>query len=63
MDIRKLENEIQLLQNELYRLANETNQYTLGDILKISELLDEKIVIYQKLNFPKGTKVNEYNLR
>nr|WP_018933795.1 Spo0E family sporulation regulatory protein-aspartic acid phosphatase [Gracilibacillus lacisalsi] len=56
MDIRKLEAEIRSLQSRLYELGNETNQYSIGEILKLSKQLDEKIILYQKLKLRNKNK-------
>ncbi|MFD2656162.1 Spo0E family sporulation regulatory protein-aspartic acid phosphatase [Gracilibacillus thailandensis] len=56
MDIRKLEAEIRLLQSQLYELGNETNQYSIGEILELSKQLDEKIILYQKLKLRNKNK-------
>ncbi|WP_033405150.1 Spo0E family sporulation regulatory protein-aspartic acid phosphatase [Gracilibacillus lacisalsi] len=56
LDIRKLEAEIRSLQSRLYELGNETNQYSIGEILKLSKQLDEKIILYQKLKLRNKNK-------
>ncbi|WP_240469375.1 Spo0E family sporulation regulatory protein-aspartic acid phosphatase [Gracilibacillus thailandensis] len=56
LDIRKLEAEIRLLQSQLYELGNETNQYSIGEILELSKQLDEKIILYQKLKLRNKNK-------
>ncbi|WP_240468771.1 aspartyl-phosphate phosphatase Spo0E family protein [Gracilibacillus sp. YIM 98692] len=56
LDIRKLEFEIRSLQSQLYKLGRETNQFSSGEILKLSKLLDEKIIIYQKLKLRNKSK-------
>ncbi|SFL86387.1 Spo0E like sporulation regulatory protein [Gracilibacillus orientalis] len=56
MYIRKLEAEIRLLQSQLYELGKDTNQYSIGEILRLSELLDEKIILYQKLKLNNKNK-------
>ncbi len=56
LDIRKLEAEIRSLQSQLYNLGRETNHYSIGEILRLSELLDEKIILYQRLKL--NTKKN-----
>lgn len=48
MDIFQLKKEIQSLRSYLYKLGNQTKNYSQGEILKISQELDKKIVIYQK---------------
>ncbi|GAB2564792.1 Spo0E family sporulation regulatory protein-aspartic acid phosphatase [Gracilibacillus alcaliphilus] len=53
MKDRKLEAEIHVLKNRLYQLGQETTQYSNGEILKVSELLDDKIIQYQKLRLKK----------
>ncbi|MGP4041251.1 hypothetical protein ACTWP4_15325 [Gracilibacillus sp. D59] len=56
MNIKKLEAEIRSLQSQLYNLGKETNQYSIGEILELSELLDEKIVLYQRLKLSNKNK-------
>ncbi len=56
LDKSKLEAEIRSLQNQLYELGNETNQYSIGEILKLSKQLDEKIILYQKLKLRNKNK-------
>lgn len=48
MDIFHLKKEIQSLRSYLYKLGNQTKNYSQGEILKISQELDKKILIYQK---------------
>ncbi|MCM3654850.1 aspartyl-phosphate phosphatase Spo0E family protein [Metabacillus litoralis] len=48
MDIFQLKKEIQSLRSYLYKLGNQTKNYSQGEILKISQELDKKILIYQK---------------
>lgn len=48
MDVVVLEQEIKDLRSELYKLGRETTKYSQGEILKVSQKLDEKIVLYQK---------------
>ncbi|WP_208590969.1 Spo0E family sporulation regulatory protein-aspartic acid phosphatase [Gracilibacillus suaedae] len=62
MKIRKLEAEIRSLQSQLYELGNQTNQYSIGEILKLSKQLDEKIILYQKLKLHNQNKENCRNL-
>ncbi|MGK0700811.1 Spo0E family sporulation regulatory protein-aspartic acid phosphatase [Priestia flexa] len=45
----QLEKEIRALQDIIYRLAKETNEYSYGTILKVSQELDKKFFCYQKL--------------
>jgi len=54
LDVLVLEQEIKDLRSELYKLGRETNKYSLGEILKVSQKLDEKILLYQKakISFP-----------
>lgn len=47
--LKRLESEIQLLQSKLYEIGKETEQYSSGEVLKLSEELDKKIILYQKL--------------
>ncbi|SDJ69047.1 Spo0E family sporulation regulatory protein-aspartic acid phosphatase [Sediminibacillus albus] len=54
MQIKELEREIRLLQLKLYKLGEQTDYYSSGEILRLSEKLDEKIIIYQKLLYKKG---------
>ena len=56
LDLTKLEAEIRSLQSQLYELGNETNQYSIGEILKLSKQLDEKIILYQKLKLRNKNK-------
>ncbi|UOQ49265.1 aspartyl-phosphate phosphatase Spo0E family protein [Gracilibacillus caseinilyticus] len=49
MDIKKLESEIRSLQSKLYALGKETNAYSSGEILQLSQELDEKIIMHQKI--------------
>lgn len=53
MELKELESEIRLLQRKLYCLAKESSDYSGGAILKLSETLDEKIILYQKLKINK----------
>jgi hypothetical protein len=48
MDLFQLKNEIQSLRKYLYTLGRETNNYSQGEILKVSQDLDQKLFIYQK---------------
>ncbi|AQU72529.1 MULTISPECIES: aspartyl-phosphate phosphatase Spo0E family protein [Priestia] len=45
----QLEKEIRALQSDIYQLAKKTSSYSHGEILKLSQKLDQKIVSYQKL--------------
>jgi len=49
MDVVVLEQEIKDLRSKLYKLGRETNKYSHGEILKVSQKLDEKILLYQKI--------------
>jgi hypothetical protein len=49
MDVVVLEQEIKELRSKLYKLGRETNTYSHGEILKVSQKLDEKILLYQKV--------------
>ena len=49
MDVVVLEQEIKDLRSKLYKLGRETNKYSQGEILKVSQKLDEKILLYQKI--------------
>ncbi|UOQ87517.1 Spo0E family sporulation regulatory protein-aspartic acid phosphatase [Gracilibacillus salinarum] len=51
--MKKLESEIRSLQRQLYALGRETNQYSSGEILKLSKRLDEKIILHQKMQLSK----------
>ncbi|MDF2857335.1 MAG: Spo0E family sporulation regulatory protein-aspartic acid phosphatase [Neobacillus sp.] len=48
MDVLVLEQEIKDLRSELYKIGRETNKYSEGEIFKVSQKLDEKILLYQK---------------
>jgi hypothetical protein len=48
MDVVVLEQEIKDLRIKLYILGRETTKYSQGEILKVSQKLDEKILLYQK---------------
>lgn len=48
MDVALLEKEIKDLRSKLYELGRETNKFSQGEILKVSQELDKKIVLYQK---------------
>jgi len=50
MDVVGLEKEIKDLRSLLYKLGRETTKYSQGEILKVSQKLDEKILQYQKAN-------------
>ncbi|WML25694.1 aspartyl-phosphate phosphatase Spo0E family protein [Neobacillus sp. OS1-33] len=54
MDVLALEQEIKDLRSELYKIGGATNKYSMGEILKVSQKLDEKIFLYQKakISFP-----------
>ncbi len=45
----QLEKEIRALQSDIYQLAKKTSSYSHGEILKLSQKLDQKIISYQKL--------------
>ncbi|MCU7745894.1 aspartyl-phosphate phosphatase Spo0E family protein [Priestia megaterium] len=45
----QLEKEIRALQSDIYQLAKKTSSYSQGEILKLSQKVDQKIVSYQKL--------------
>ncbi|MBU3568856.1 Spo0E family sporulation regulatory protein-aspartic acid phosphatase [Priestia aryabhattai] len=49
MKLSQLEEEIIALQKIIYSLAKDNLEYCDGDILKISQELDKKIFIYQKM--------------
>ncbi len=49
MDVVVLEREIKDLRSKLYKLGRETNKYSQGEILKVSQKLDEKILLYQEI--------------
>lgn len=48
MDLFQLKKEIQSLRAYLYTIGKETDNYSQGEILKISQDLDQKLLIYQK---------------
>jgi hypothetical protein len=49
MNISRLEKDIKSLRSKLYDLGKETNNFSQGEILKVSHELDKKIVVYQQL--------------
>ncbi|WP_427127536.1 Spo0E family sporulation regulatory protein-aspartic acid phosphatase (plasmid) [Priestia megaterium] len=49
MNLSQLEKEIKTLQKLIYSLAKDNHEYCDGDILKLSQELDKKIFIYQKM--------------
>ena len=49
MDVALLEKEINALRSKLYELGRETIEFSQGEILKASQKLDKKIVLYQKI--------------
>ncbi|QHE51623.1 Spo0E family sporulation regulatory protein-aspartic acid phosphatase [Pontibacillus sp. HMF3514] len=51
MELKSLESEIKQLQMRLYDIGKEKQQYSSGEILKLSEELDKKIILYQKLQY------------
>ncbi|KGX91896.1 aspartyl-phosphate phosphatase Spo0E family protein [Pontibacillus marinus] len=51
MELKSLESEIKRLQTQLYDIGKETDEYSSGEILKLSEELDKKIILYQKLQY------------
>lgn len=52
MDVVVLEQEIKDLRSKIYKLGRETTNYSQGEILIISQKLDEKILLYQKAKNP-----------
>jgi len=49
VELENLESDIRFLQMKLYEIGKEKTQYSSGEILKLSEELDKKIILYQKL--------------
>ncbi|MGM7721545.1 Spo0E family sporulation regulatory protein-aspartic acid phosphatase [Metabacillus sp. Hm71] len=48
MNLIQLQKEIQCLQEQLYQIGKNTDCYSEGEVLKVSQQLDQKIIIYQK---------------
>lgn len=49
MNQLQLIKEIQSLREYLYIIGKDTSNYSNGEILKVSQELDQKLIIYQKL--------------
>ncbi|WP_084821832.1 aspartyl-phosphate phosphatase Spo0E family protein [Bacillus sp. SA1-12] len=48
MNLFQLQKEIRCLQEHLYRIGKDRDSYSEGEVLKVSQQLDQKILIYQK---------------